>query len=239
MQWELPGRPWTRLFGLIEIGFQLPTAAYGVYLLLSSSTRSVGYGDEMLFFLYALETAFTTLVCVHDVAYWDDAVYSPQQKRVFWFQLYGPWLLVRKLLLLFRSLGVGPASGRSSCADKGFCSIHHGCGHVLPSAGPSGRWGREEDEVMLMPLFGRRYKYTRARSKIMATGKGRLLGATTSINKLFHNIVRGISTPYPENSSYYRLKSRQTEPNNMGRAPCPPFFSSGSGTIRTLKKGNP
>ncbi|KLU91059.1 hypothetical protein MAPG_09582 [Magnaporthiopsis poae ATCC 64411] len=100
VQWELPGRPWTRLFGLIEVGFQLPTAAYGVYLLSSSSSsrRSVGYADEMLFFLYALETAFTTLVCVHDVAYWDDAVYSPQQKRVFWLQLYGPWLLIPSIM---------------------------------------------------------------------------------------------------------------------------------------------
>ncbi|KAL8287919.1 hypothetical protein RB597_000149 [Gaeumannomyces tritici] len=96
VQWELPGRPWTRLFSLVEMAFQLPTAAYGVYLLGGGGGTS--HGDEMLFFVYALEVAFTTLVCVHDVAYWDDAVYSLQQKQVIWFQLYGPWLLIPSIM---------------------------------------------------------------------------------------------------------------------------------------------
>lgn len=86
---------WMGLFLFLELAFVLPTALYGVYRL-GLQRRGTSGADELLFFVYALELAFTTLVCIHDGFYWDNAVYPADLKRTLLVQFFGPWLLFRK-----------------------------------------------------------------------------------------------------------------------------------------------
>lgn len=78
-----------------EFFFLLPTVLYALYRL-AVQRRGTSGADELLFFVYALEVAFTTLMCIHDTYYLDDAVYSTDQKRALRFQFYGPWFVIRK-----------------------------------------------------------------------------------------------------------------------------------------------
>ncbi|SPQ25032.1 c21ff612-e8cc-49cb-afda-36cf764f40fb [Thermothielavioides terrestris] len=84
---------WIGLFLHVEFLFLLPTVLYGVYRL-AVQRRGTSGADELLFLVYALEVAFTTLVCIHDTYYLDSAVYSDELKRTLRFQFYGPWCLI-------------------------------------------------------------------------------------------------------------------------------------------------
>lgn len=86
---------WMGLFLYLEFAFLLPTVLYGVYRL-AVQRRGTSGGDELLFLVYGLEVAFTTLVCLYDTVYWDNAAYSAELKRELQVQLYGPWLVIRK-----------------------------------------------------------------------------------------------------------------------------------------------
>lgn len=86
---------WMGLFLYLEFAFLLPTVLYGVYRL-AVQRRGTSGADELLFLVYALEVAFTTLVCIYDTLYWDPAVHPAELKREMQVQLYGPWLVVRK-----------------------------------------------------------------------------------------------------------------------------------------------
>ncbi len=90
---------WMGLFLYFEAFFLLPTVLYGVYRL-ALQRRGTSATDELLFLVYALEVAFTTLVCIYDTLYWDSAVYSAELKREMQLQLYGPWFLIRKRPIL-------------------------------------------------------------------------------------------------------------------------------------------
>lgn len=83
------------LFLLLVFAFLLPTSLYGIYHL-GLKRRGTSGADELLFLVYALEVAFTTLVSIFDSFYWDSAVYSAELKRTFLVQLYGPWCLVHE-----------------------------------------------------------------------------------------------------------------------------------------------
>lgn len=85
---------WMHLVSVVEISFQLPVALYAALRL--SGKRGTSGPFELLLLVYAFETAFSTLLCVNDVFYWDPAVYSWEQKNVFLFQLYGAWLVIRE-----------------------------------------------------------------------------------------------------------------------------------------------
>lgn len=85
---------WMHMVSVVEIAFQLPVALYAAWRLSGSKGTSGPF--ELLLLVYAFETAFSTLLCVNDVFYWDPAIYSPEQKNVFVFQLYGAWLVIRK-----------------------------------------------------------------------------------------------------------------------------------------------
>ncbi|KAK1768154.1 transmembrane protein 6/97 [Phialemonium atrogriseum] len=87
---------WIPLFTRIEMLFQLPAAAYAVHRLGRRRRAGTTGADELLYLVYALETALTTLVCLNDVLWWDDVVYPAGLKRVFIFQIYGPWFAIRK-----------------------------------------------------------------------------------------------------------------------------------------------
>lgn len=88
---------WMHMVSVVEIAFQLPVALYAAWRLSGSKGTSGPF--ELLLLVYAFETAFSTLLCVNDVFYWDPAIYSPEQKNVFIFQLYGAWLVIRKFHL--------------------------------------------------------------------------------------------------------------------------------------------
>ncbi len=85
---------WISLFLQIEMIFTLPVVLYAVYRLGIKRAGTTG-PIELLFLVYAFETAFTTFICINDVFGWDDAVYSQELKRTFMFNLFGPWFAIR------------------------------------------------------------------------------------------------------------------------------------------------
>lgn len=96
---------WIPFFYHVEMTFLLPVCFYAVYQH-AFLNRKTGFtaSEELLYLMYSFITGFTTLVCVHDVFYWDPAVYSAQDKNMFLYALYGPWVLIRKLSSLFYHL---------------------------------------------------------------------------------------------------------------------------------------
>ncbi|KAI7775646.1 hypothetical protein LA080_006484 [Diaporthe eres] len=89
---------WMHLVSVVEIGFQLPVALYATWRL--SGSRGTSGPFELLLLVYAFETAFSTLLCINDVFYWDPTVYSREQKNVFLFQLYGAWLVIPTVMFV-------------------------------------------------------------------------------------------------------------------------------------------
>ncbi|KIH89952.1 hypothetical protein SPBR_00984 [Sporothrix brasiliensis 5110] len=106
------GGPWMTLFLWIEIAATLPIVLYSVYrftrLATATSTATAPSHAaasttgpwELLFLVYAFETALTTAVCIHDVGYWSPAVYSEADKNVFRYQLFGPYFAMPALLFV-------------------------------------------------------------------------------------------------------------------------------------------
>jgi hypothetical protein len=88
---------WMGLFMHLEFFFLLPTVLYAIYRL-AVQRRGTSGGDELLFLVYALEVAFTTLICIYDTGFLDEAVYPAAVKRELQFQLYAPWFVLRKCL---------------------------------------------------------------------------------------------------------------------------------------------
>lgn len=102
------GGSWTALFLWMELLFSLPVVVYAARRLTAAraptmTTTTTG-PLELLLLVYALETALTTAVCIHDVGYWSPSAYSAADKNVFRFQLYGPWLVMRESPLASRML---------------------------------------------------------------------------------------------------------------------------------------
>ncbi|KAL2158702.1 hypothetical protein VTH06DRAFT_4184 [Thermothelomyces fergusii] len=88
---------WMGLFLHLEAVFLLPTVVYGLYRLGASRRGGTSGADELLLLVYALEVAFTTLVCIHHLSFLDEAAYPPAVKREMQLQLYGPWFVVPAL----------------------------------------------------------------------------------------------------------------------------------------------
>ncbi|KAK3398887.1 transmembrane protein 6/97 [Sordaria brevicollis] len=118
-QWSfsssIPGShdSWIGLFMYFEFFFSLPVVLYGFYRL--ALARGTTGPQELLYLLYALETAFTTLICIHDVFYWDPAVYSPEIKRKMVVQYLGPWVLVPSIMAIDMARRI---LGRIKLADE-------------------------------------------------------------------------------------------------------------------------
>ncbi|KAK4163145.1 hypothetical protein QBC43DRAFT_320051 [Cladorrhinum sp. PSN259] len=83
---------WMGLFLHFELLFLLPTTLWGLYRLGVQQKGTRGT-DELLFFVYALEMAFTTAVCIHDTWYWDSSVYSESLKATLRWQFYAPFVI--------------------------------------------------------------------------------------------------------------------------------------------------
>ena len=100
MRWtpEVGHDYWIHLFFNVEIIFYIPTCLYAIYQHSIRVDRQDGFRgyEEMWYMMYAFVVGFTTLVCLHDVLYWDPDVYSAADKRMFVFGLYGPYCVIRK-----------------------------------------------------------------------------------------------------------------------------------------------
>jgi hypothetical protein len=84
---------WIHFVLLVEVMVSLPTAFYSVYQLGFANSGTSG-PQELWLLVYAFETAFTTFICIHDVSYWDDSVYSPELKNTFLFNFFTPWFVM-------------------------------------------------------------------------------------------------------------------------------------------------
>ncbi|KAK4096051.1 hypothetical protein N658DRAFT_511539 [Parathielavia hyrcaniae] len=104
---------WMGLFMHLEFLFLLPTVLYGLYRL-GVQRRGTSGADELLFFVYALEMALTTLMCIYDVSYWDAAAYSAKLKRELQVQIYGPWCVIPALIAIDMATRI---LGRIAAAD--------------------------------------------------------------------------------------------------------------------------
>lgn len=104
---------WIGLFMYLEFGFSLPVVLYGFYKLVT--TKKTTGRDELLFLVYALETALTTLVCIHDVGYWDPKEYSYEVRRKMVLQFLGPWFLVPSIMAVDMARRI---LGRIKVADE-------------------------------------------------------------------------------------------------------------------------
>lgn len=131
VQWtsDLGHDNWIPLFFHIEMLFLLPVCMYTVYTQ-GFGNRRVGFTgpEELLYLIYSFVTAFTTLVCVNDVFYWDEAMYDHKAKNVFLWQLYGPWVLIREFpmtssLAHFANLSCQPPSCSMTCIP-GCCAAY-------------------------------------------------------------------------------------------------------------------
>lgn len=89
---ELPH--WYLLFTYLEIAIQIPMSLW----IRTACGEKEGTSPlfEVAAVPYGVQVALTTLVCLWDVAYWDPAVYSVQDKSMFIFGLYGPFVVIRE-----------------------------------------------------------------------------------------------------------------------------------------------
>ncbi|KAH6685907.1 transmembrane protein 6/97 [Plectosphaerella plurivora] len=85
--------PWYKLFTYLEIAIQIPMS-FWIRAQCGDSKEGTTPGFELASVAYGVQVALTTLVCVWDVAYWDPVEYSVQDKSMFVFGLYGPFVLI-------------------------------------------------------------------------------------------------------------------------------------------------
>ncbi|KAK4184250.1 transmembrane protein 6/97 [Podospora australis] len=84
---------WIGLFMHLEFFFLVPVMMYAMYRM-GIQQRGTSGADELLYFVYALEVAFTTGVIFYDSFFWDPAVYSDNLKWTLRVQFYAPFLFV-------------------------------------------------------------------------------------------------------------------------------------------------
>jgi hypothetical protein len=119
---ELPS--WFKFFVYIELYYQLPAVAFALYKFIGRSGTTGG--TELWCLVYGVVTALTTLTCIFDVFHWDPKVYSPEQKNMFVYTIYGPWFVIRTWFLHFFAF--------TPCSQHR--SKHHGSGHVCETFVP-------------------------------------------------------------------------------------------------------
>jgi hypothetical protein len=82
-----------------EILFLMPVAVYGAWALWPTRAKKGTTGpQELLFLIWAFEMAFSTVICMNNIFWWDPVEYPDDVKRSFVF-VYGPWVVVRKSTL--------------------------------------------------------------------------------------------------------------------------------------------
>ena len=89
---------WMGFFVYFEMAVALPIVLFTVYRL-GFKRQGTSGAHELALMVYAFEAAFTTAVCMHDVFYWDNSVYTAAMKNKLLYQMYLPWLVVRESCL--------------------------------------------------------------------------------------------------------------------------------------------
>jgi len=87
---------WMGLFLYLEWAVALPILLFTVYRL-GVQRKGTSGAHELALLALSVEVALTTLVCIHDVYYWD-ASYTAEAKLKLVTTMYSPWLIVRKLI---------------------------------------------------------------------------------------------------------------------------------------------
>lgn len=88
-----PTPPWFDFFGAVEAVFLFPFVAWSLWRL-SDFKRGTTGPQELATLLFAFWYAMTTATCLNDVFYWDEDAYPWEKKKVFLFQIYGPWFVL-------------------------------------------------------------------------------------------------------------------------------------------------
>ncbi|KAK0627907.1 transmembrane protein 6/97 [Immersiella caudata] len=90
---------WMGLFVYFEMVLALPVMLFTVYRL-GIQRKGTSGAHELALLVYGFEAAFTTAVAMHDVFYWDNDVYTAEQKNKILFQMYAPWVVIPSLIFL-------------------------------------------------------------------------------------------------------------------------------------------
>ncbi|KAK8042389.1 hypothetical protein PG994_012872 [Apiospora phragmitis] len=85
------------LFCFLELVFHLPVSVWAVNVLSANKTRLRGR-DELLFFLYGVETALTTATCMWEAYGWSEELVTGAEKVTLIGGLYGSYFAVALLL---------------------------------------------------------------------------------------------------------------------------------------------
>lgn len=85
---------WMGLFLYMEWAVALPVLLFTVYRL-GIQRKGTSGAHELALLVLSVEVALTTLVCIHDVLYWD-ASYTTEARRKLVVNMYSPWLIVRE-----------------------------------------------------------------------------------------------------------------------------------------------
>lgn len=83
------------VFVYFELALALPVMLFTVYRL-GIKRQGTSGAHELALMVYGFEAAFTTVIAMHDVFYWDNTVYTAAQKNKLLTQMYLPWLIVRE-----------------------------------------------------------------------------------------------------------------------------------------------
>ncbi|KAK7956466.1 uncharacterized protein PG986_005688 [Apiospora aurea] len=87
------------LFCFLELVFHLPVSVWAVRALSSASgTRGLKGKDELLLFLYGVETALTTATCMWEAYGWSEELVTGAEKVTLIGGLYGSYFAVALLL---------------------------------------------------------------------------------------------------------------------------------------------
>lgn len=85
------------LFCFLELAFHLPVSVWAVGVLAKKRTAASLRGtDELLLFLYGVETALTTATCMWEAYGWSEELITGAEKVTLIGGLYGGYLAVGK-----------------------------------------------------------------------------------------------------------------------------------------------
>lgn len=84
------------LFCFLELAFHLPVSVWAVGVLAKKRTAALRGTDELLLFLYGVETVLTTATCMWEAYGWSEELITSAEKVTLIGGLYGGYLAVGK-----------------------------------------------------------------------------------------------------------------------------------------------
>lgn len=85
---------WIAPFVVLEFVFLFPAAVYAIFRL--SQKQGTTGPLELLLLVYGFEMAVSTYLCINDIKLWDPVEYPAAVKNAFIYQIYGPYVILRK-----------------------------------------------------------------------------------------------------------------------------------------------